>query len=370
MRMRHAFPALALAFAASACGDSTAPAGPPASVQLLSSASLTGIAGDTLAPITVEVRDSLNHRVPGVLIYASGEADRGPYRYGTDYGATVADSGVRTDARGRATIDVVAPTYAGPGTIQVGIDATAIPPTGLARGAVNVSFTTVAGPFAQFYSSRWQPRFLGTTVLLDSLFAPVDRFGNPIPRPAAQATATNGWQTRADTIVPPNASDEASTVVSVSAAGATGSRSVSLVTHLRKYRWSLRWTCGATPADVAAGAPDSLVANGSSGAAYYPGDSGYKSITVSTNIAQPAVEFSFTGTITTYRGGVGSAGDIMGGEPYNWDAYSQRPDTVVFGVDSYARTLVRVPGTPLPRYVSATSWCAGITLQPLTLEAY
>ena len=372
MRMRHAFPALALAIAASASGDFTAPAGPPASIQLLSSASLTGIAGDTLAPITVEVRDSLNHRVPGVLIDVYGVADQGVYRYGTDYRATATDTGVRTDPLGRATIYVIAPTYAGPGTIDVGIDASAQPPTGLVRNSVNVSFTTVAGPFAQFYSSRArQPRFLGTTVLLDSLFAPVDRFGNPVPWPAAHATATDGWQTRGDTIVPPNASAEASTVVSVTAAGATATRSVSLVTDLRKYRWSLRWTCGATPADVAAGAPDSLVANGRSGIAYYSGDAGYDFIEVMANITQPAVEFSFTGTYTTYRGGVGSAGaDIMGNQPYNWDASAQRPDTVVFGVDTYARTLVRVPGTPLPRYVSPTAWCTGLTLQPLTLEAY
>lgn len=113
-----------------------------------------------------------------------------------------------------------------------------------------------------------------------------------------------------------------------------------------------------------------MVASGKNGVAYYPGDPGFKQIVVSANVTQPVLEFSFTGTFTSYRNGTASSGgDIMDAEPYNWDAYAQRPDTVVFGVDSYARTLVRVPG-PLPGYASPTAWCSGVTLQGVTLQAY
>jgi hypothetical protein len=49
--------------------------------------------------------------------------------------------------------------------------------------------------------------------------------------------------------------------------------------------------------------------------------------------------------------------------------YAQRPDAVVFGLDTYARTLTRVAGT-LPSFVSPTAWCSGTTLQGVTLQAY
>jgi hypothetical protein len=236
---------------------------------------------------------------------------------------------------------------------------------------VDVSFTTTAGPFAAFTLLKYGTRFGGTSVLKDSLFLPTDRMGNPVSWPTAQLTATNGWQIRGDSVIPPTAAEEGSTVVSITAASVTASQNVSVVDDLRKYRWTLQWKCGATPADSNGAAVDSMIAYGTAGVAYYPGDTGYKPYVTTANVAQPAVEFSFTGTFTTYRGGVGSSdGDIMGGQPYNWEVSSQRPDTLVLGVDTQARTLVRTSGAPTPGYVSPTAWCSGTTIQPLTLQAY
>lgn len=360
---------VAFVTAASGCSDSAAPPGPPATIRLISAASLTSVAGDTLTPIQVEVRDSSGYAVPGVPIYAFGSANPGPYRGGTSTAATIVDSAIRTDARGRATVRVVAPTYAGPGTIELGIDATAAPATGLVNGTVHVGFTTSPGPFSQFYFTMSDYRFVGAPVLVDALFVPVDRFGNPVSWPAVQWSANNGWVIRGDTAVPPSTTGEGATAVTVTAGSVTAQRGVALVTDLRRYRWSLQWKCASSAADVAAGGPDSVVASGTNGVAYYPGDPGYKPIVVSANVTQPALEFSFAGTITSYRNGTATSADIMGGEPYNWDAYAQRPDTVVFGVDSYARALVRRSGA-LPGYVSPTAWCSGATLQGVTLQAY
>lgn len=371
--MRIPLSTLALLAVLASCSDSASPPGLPAELQLVtSSASINAHVGDTLAPIVVRVRDANGRAVPNIPVVAWGTV--GPVPVGrTDYGVTPLDSVVFTDQAGRASIRMVAPTVAGSGTITVQIGnvpteqsmATTLPTV------ATIPVVATAGSLAKFITHSMQ-RFAGATFPIDSLFTPADKYGNPVSASSVTTVATNGWSVSGKTLTPPSATYVGSTVLTATAGSVTATDTVSAIDDFRKYHWKFGWTCASTPAEIAAGAADSVVALGTSGIAMYPTDPGFEQIMGSGGVGALFVplEFKFTGTLTSYRNGVATGTtDIMAGEPYNWDAMSQTPDAVVFGVDTYARTLVRVPGS-LPTFVSPTAWCSGTTLHPLTLQAY
>lgn len=371
--MRIPLSTLALLAVLASCSDSASPPGLPAELQLVTSgASINAHVGDTLAPIVVRVRDANGRAVPNIPVVAWGTV--GPVPIGrTDYGVTPLDSVVFTDQGGRASIRMVAPTVAGSGTITVQIGnvpmeqstATTLPTV------ATIPIVATAGSFAKFVAHSMQ-RFAGATFPIDSLFTAADKYGDPVSAPGATVTATNGWTVRGNTLTPPSASYVGTTVATATSGSATATDSVSVIDDFRKYHWSLSWACASTPAQTAAGDPDSVVAVGTNGVAIYPTDPGFQPVMGNAGAGAlfVAVEFRFTGALTSYRNGVATGTtDIMAGEPYNWDAMSQTPDAVAFGVDTYARTLVRVPGS-LPTFVSPTAWCSGTTLHPLTLQAH
>jgi len=371
--MRIRLRTLAVLVLLASCSDSASPPGLPAELQLVTGgASINAHVGDTLAPIVVRVRDANGRAVPNVPVVAWGTV--GPVPAGrTDYGVTPLDSVVFTDQAGRASIRMVAPTVAGSGTITVQIgnvpmeQSTA---TTLPTGAT-IPIVATAGSFAKFVTHSMK-RFAGATFPIDSLFTAADKYGNPVNGPGATVTATNGWTVSGNTLTPPSASYVGTTVATATSGSATATDSVSVIDDFRKYHWNLSWACASTPAQIAAGDPDSVVAVGTNGVAIYPTDPGFAPIMGHAGVGAifVAVEFKFTGTLTSYRNGVAAGTtDIMAGEPYNWDVMSQTPDALVFGVDTYARTLVRVPG-PLPTFVSPTAWCSGTTLHPVTLQTY
>lgn len=289
----------------------------------------------------------------------------------TGYGATPLDSVTFTDGAGRAAVRVIAPTLADSGTITVSIGKVAMDQSSAGPMQLTIPLTTTPGAFATFAAHPMQ-RFAGATFAIDSLFTAADKYGNAVKGPTATFTATGGWRVSGNVLTPPTSSDVGATVVTATSGAVTASDTVAVVDDFRQYHWKFGWTCGSTPAGIAAGAADRVVAAGTYGVAIYPGDPGFQYVTERSGAGalDVAVEFRFTGTVTSYRNGVATSSvDILSGEPYNWDAVSQRPDAVVFGVDAYARTLVRTPGT-LPSFVSPTAWCSGPTLHGLTLQAY
>lgn len=369
--MRLLLGTFALLVTAASCSDSTSPPGLPAELQLVSGATaITARVGDTLAPIVVQMRDANGRAIPDVPVVAWGTV--GPVPVGrTDYGVTPLDSVVFTDQSGRASIRMVAPTVAGAGTITVQIGNVPTDQSTTHALGTTIPITTTAGPLAQLLAHGMQ-RFAGATFSIDSLFTATDRFGNPVTTPSLQATASNGWTVSGSTLTPPGASYVGTTVLTAISGSATATDTVSVVDDFRKYHWNLSWACASTPAQLATGAPDSVVASGTNGVAIYPADPGFAPIMGHAGVGAifVAVEFKFTGTITSYRNGVvTSTTDIMAAEPYNYDVTSQRPDAVVFGVDPYAVTLSRA-ATPLPSFVSATGGCSGTTLRGTTLQAY
>lgn len=369
--MRFSFRALTLLAILAGCSDSTSPPGLPASLRLSSSASVSGVVGDTLPPIIVEVRDANGRAVPNVPVVASGIVARPQYP-GFFYSTASVDSVTLSDASGRAALRLIMPTAAGSGTITVSVSNVPVSQSVAQTGLIPLSipFTAMAAPFAKLVPHP-SSRFAGSTFAIDSLFTPTDRYGNVVIAPSLQATASNGWQVSGNTLTPPGGGYVGTAVLAVTSGAVTATDTVAVLDDFRQYHWKFGWTCGSTPADVAAGAADSVVASGTDGVAIYPGDPGFQYVTGHSGAGalDVAVEFRFTGTITSYRNGVATSSDIMSGEPYNWDAMSQRPDAVVFGVDTYARTLVRT-SSALPTFVSSTAWCTGPTIQPLTLQAY
>ena len=369
--MRITVGTFALLVAVASCSDSTSPPGLPATLQLVSGTKgITVRVGDTLAPIVVQVRDANGRAVPGIPVVAWGTVDPVPVGR-TDYGVTPLDSVVFTDQSGRASIRMIAPTLTGTGIITVQIGNVPTDQSATRALGATIPITTTAAPFTQFVTHRMQ-RFAGATFPIDSLFAPADKYGNPVSASSVTTVATNGWSVSGTTLTPPSATYVGSTVLTATAGSVTATDTVSAIDDFRKYHWKFGWTCASTPAEIAAGAADSVVALGTNGIAMYPSDAGFEQIMGSGGVGALFVplEFKFTGTLTSYRNGVATGStDIMAGATYNWDAMSQTPDAVVFGVDTYARTLVRVPG-PLPAFVSPTAWCSGATLQPLTLQAY
>ena len=370
--MRIASRTLALLIIVASCSDSTAPPGLPASLRLSSSASVSAVVGDTLAPIVVEVRDANGRGVPNVPVVALGIV-QGPQYPGFFYSTASLDSITTTDASGRASMRLIMPKTAGSGTITVDVGNVPISQSVAQTGLIPLSipFTAAAGHMAQLIPHPAQ-RFSGATFSIDSLFTPADKYGNVVSASSPQATATNGWHVNANALTPPTASYVGTTVLTATSGGVTGTDTVSVVDDLRLYHWRFGWTCASTPAEVAAGAPDSVVASGRNGVAIYPSDPGFRPIMGHTGVGAlfVAVEFKFTGTMTSYRNGVATGNtDIMAGETYGWDMMSQHPDAVVFGVDTYSRVLARVPGA-LPSFVSPTGWCSGTTLQGVSLTAY
>lgn len=339
-----------------ACGgEATSPPGPPAAIKLLTNADLNVAVGDTFR-IQVRVVDASGRGIPGTLVRASAG------------GALVLDDSTHTDGHGNATVRVVAPTRAVLDGVNISIDpseypGSVIPPGGVTSSYVEVTFHSIAGPFVQFIPHA-RTHLAGTNFALDSLFTAADKYGNATSWPTVQLSATNGWQVTSTTLTPPNATYTGTTVVSVTSGAVAATDTVSVVEDLRPYHWSIQQKCVYDAAAVAAGKPDSTIVDGTDGHAYYPGDPGFAYLTSKTgNPTQPAVEFRFTGTYTQYNhnGSVMVDRNFIASEPYGFDAFAQRPDTLVFGTGSYAHTATRVPGSP-PQYVNPT-WCNGFMLQ-------
>lgn len=347
--------AIAIVALAACGGDATSPPGPPAAIKLVTSADLTVPAGDTFH-VGVRVVDASGRGIPGALVRASAG------------GTVVLDDAIRTDGHGSATLRVVAPTRAGLGGVDIGIDPSAypggvIPSGGGSSSYVEMTFHSVAGPFAQFVPHA-RTQLAGTTFAIDSLFTPADKYGNATSWPAVQVSATNGWQMTTTTLTPPSATYTGTALVSVTSGSVTATDTASVVEDLRRYHWNIQWKCDYTHSGMA-GLPDSTSASGTSGFATYQGDPGFARIMGKVPVLPPFVELWFTGTEIEYRNGLGLPQNIMTSEPYGFDVFAQRPDTLIFGLGAPARFAVREPGT-IPRYVAA-DWCGD---GPMVLQAY
>lgn len=244
------------------------------------------------------------------------------------------------------------------------------------------SVTIAAGALDHFAAMLYGPvRFMGAVVLRDSVFSPRDAFENVLPWPAASVQVTNGWRVAGDTLIPPSGLRSSATVATVTSGAATGSKPITLLEDLSRYKWHATWICAGPIANSSSTQPaDTIQFDVYSNVFVYIGQPGYMAPqkVPATAIAQL---FFTSGTMRVVRGTQVSITDLASpsysGGYFPWDIARQRPDTLVLPASGSGTTpadtlSIRDTQSALPKFVGG-SWCEASTYSvrtPMILEAY
>lgn len=206
----------------------TTPAAKPGSPR---SATVIGdpITGTVASAVNVSLKvvDSIGVPVPGAIVNFVVTAG----------GGSVFAPAVATSTLGVANQQWTLGTKAGAQTIEARwID----PQSGALRVLGSVAVTAGAGPITKLIA-RDSTMYLGTVFSATRLLSAQDQYANAIASPVANVSVGAGWLVRGDSVQAPSA--ESATKMTVTAGAAQASATLLSVVDLRKYTWTVSWSC-------------------------------------------------------------------------------------------------------------------------------